>query len=232
MAKKPGKVALNLGLLKQIYDATQAGGSVYVGPTPDTLALAQHNPPLIQVNQAMPDPSDPQKLAARTTDAAGGVLAAGNAPVEAEGEAPKFEVMNGIVLPPSKRGNAKGGGAPVVYPFDSMEIGQSFFVPVSAKHKDPFKTLGSTVSSANMRYAIKTGETKQVERTKRGPGNKAVVDVTGAKVKETVSVEVTKKGRNFTIRKIEKGVNYGTAEKPWIAPDNGALIMRVALDAE
>lgn len=231
MAKKP-VVQLNLALLKQIDDATKAGQFVYVSPV-DGLPLAQHNPPLIQVNQAMPDPTDPQKLAAKSTEAAAAVLAAGNAPAAtAEVEAPKFDVIDGLVLPPSKRGNAKGGGAPIVYPFDKMEIGQSFFVPNSAKYPDAFKKLGSTVSSANMRYAEKTGETKSVTRTKRGEGNKALLDASGNKIKETVTVDVMKATRKFTIRKLEKGVNYGTADKPWIASDDGALIQRVALDAE
>ena len=95
-------------------------------------------------------------------------------------------------------------------------------IPVSDKHKDPVKTLGSTVSSANMRFAEPTGETKQVNRTKRGPGNKAVKDQNGENVRETKTVDVYKPTRKFNIRPVEAGVSYGQ----WVAPANGALIAR------
>lgn len=141
----------------------------------------------------------------------------------------KYEVISGAALPPSKRGNKGGGGAPVQYPFDSMEIGQSFFVPVSEKHPDPVKTLGSTVSSANMRYAEDTGEKKTVTRAKRGPKNRAVLNPDGSKQMETVEVPVYKHTRRFSIRPVKAGVVYGN----WTAPADGALIARVNLkDAE
>lgn len=38
------------------------------------------------------------------------------------------------------------------YPFKFMDVGQSFVVPVSDKHKEPWNTFGSTVTAANRRY--------------------------------------------------------------------------------
>jgi hypothetical protein len=110
-----------------------------------------------------------------------------------------------------------------VYPFDSLEVGQSFFVPVSEKHPDPVKTLGSTVSSANMRYAEETGEHKTVNRAKRGEDRKALLDASGNKIMEQVSIPVYKHTRKFSIRGVEAGKSYGS----WIAPATGALIARV-----
>lgn len=197
-----------------------ASGAVTHISKDDGLPLFEHNPQLIEVNTNMLDNAG--NAAVRLTDA-GKKMINGNdtAPVVSDA---KYAVISDAVLPASKRGGGKGG-APVVYPFDSLEIGQSFFVPVSDKHKDPVKTLGSTVSSANMRYAIDTGETKTVTRTKRGEKNRAVVDANGEKVQETVEVPVYKYTRRFSIRPVEAGKTYGN----WIAPANGALIARVEL---
>lgn len=142
----------------------------------------------------------------------------------AETTAETFGIISGVTLPPSKRGNT-GGGAPIKYPFDKLEVGQSFFVPKSAKLPNPVKTLGSTVSSAIMRYATDTGETKQVTRAKR-EGKKAALDANGEKIMETVTRSVYKFERKFTIRGVEKGVSYGS----WTAPEDGAIIARVAVE--
>lgn len=219
---KASKTKIDKVLLKQIVDATKADGFVYLSAI-DGNQFLQHNPPLIVVNTSMADPSDPAKFAVKSTADAATFL---DAPVSNEAQATSpYEVITGAVLPASKRGN-KGGGAPTVYPFDKLEIGQTFFVPVSEKHPDPVKTLGSTVSSANMRFAKPTGETVKKERTKRGQGNKAVLDAAGNKVKEMVDVPVYKYERKFSIRPVKAGVDYGT----WKAPSDGALIARIAVD--
>ena len=136
-----------------------------------------------------------------------------------------YGVIKGAVLPPSKRGFAKGGGAPTQYPFDTMEIGDSFFVPKSEKHPNPEKTLGSTVSSANTRFAVDTGTTKTVTRNKRGPKNKLVLDAAGNKIQETVTLPVYQHTRKFSLRPVVGGQTYGD----WTAPTDGVLIARVEL---
>jgi len=46
------------------------------------------------------------------------------------------------------------------YPFEAMEVGQSFFVPNSAERPNAAKSMASTVSSATARYAVEVpGET-------------------------------------------------------------------------
>lgn len=187
------------------------------------LPLLNANPPLIEVNsENLNEAGDAQ---ARLTDAGTAYLAAN--PVKAAAPAAKaasspYEIITDAVLPPSKRGNG-GGGAPTIYPFDKLEIGQTFFVPVSEKHPDPVKTLGSTVSSANMRFAEKTGETKKVNRAKRGADKKILVP----KVMEEVELPVYKHTRKFSIRGVKKDETYGK----FVAPADGALIGRVELTA-
>lgn len=66
------------------------------------------------------------------------------------GTASKFVLEEGFIVPPAgKRGGIKGE----TYPFAEMKVGQSFFIPVSADRPTPWKAMGSTVSSANKRFA-------------------------------------------------------------------------------
>ena len=213
MAKK--KISVNTALLSAI-----AIGNVTHVSRDNGLPLVQAG--LIEVNTDILD--DSGNAAVRLTDR-GKIMVNGGE--SASSATAKYAVISDAVLPASKR-KGGGGGAPVVYPFDSLEIGQSFFVPVSEKHNDPVKTLGSTVSSANMRYAVDTGETKTVVRTKRGPKNHAMLDENGEKIRETVEAPVYRYTRRFSLRPVTAGVTYGN----WIAPSDGALIARVRIERE
>ncbi len=218
---------LNVKLLSAI-----AAGTVTRVTQAEGKPLLDNDPALIEVNTG--DVVDGKALV-RLTPAGQAMVVSASAPVvggpssgPVASNGSKYEVISGAALPPSKRGNKGGGGAPVQYPFDQMEIGQSFFVPVSEKHPDPVKTLGSTVSSANMRYATDTGAKKTVTRAKRGPKNRAVLNPDGTKQMETVDVPVYKHTRKFSIRPVKAGVQYGG----WTAPADGALIARVELKSE
>lgn len=133
-----------------------------------------------------------------------------------------FAILTDVELPASKRGNRLGSGAPPKYPFATLEVGQSFFVPATKKMPNPLKTLGSTVAVANHKFSEPTGESKQVERTKRGPKNRAVLDANGNKVREVRTINLRKPLRKFSIRGVEKGKAYGK----WTADEDGALIQR------
>lgn len=206
--------ALNIALLHAI-----ANGSVLRVTQEEGIPLIHQN--LIEVNEG--DILD-GKAAVRLTQEGFNMINVESSPVHSNGAAAvaaNYAIISNAALPAAKRGGR--GGAPVQYPFDALEPGQSFFVPVSSKHNNPVKTLGSTVSSVNMRYSVETGEMKSVERTKRGDGNKAVVDAQGNKVREMVTVPVRKQTRKFSIRPVKAGVTYGG----WTAESNGALIARV-----
>lgn len=132
-----------------------------------------------------------------------------------------FQIMKGIPIPASKRGAGRVAGPPK-YPFDTMDTGDTFFVPVSAEIENPVKTLGSAVTNATNKYRTETGTTKEVERTKRGEGNKAVLDAAGNKIKEKAQVPVYNYPRKYVIRSVKAGQVVG----PWTAPLDGALISR------
>ncbi len=135
-----------------------------------------------------------------------------------------YAIMSGVPLPASKRGN-RGTGAPKQYPFDDLPVGGSFFVPVSEKHPNPLKSMQSTVSSANHKYSEETGETKYVERVKRGPGNRALTNAEGGKIYEQVNVKIRKPLRKFVIRPVKAGETHG----PWTAPKDGVIIGRIEI---
>lgn len=241
MAKERNKTAtavaaLNVGLLKRIADATELNQPFYVAKEPDVLALVGHNPQLIEVNPSIPDPTDASKAACRVTEAGKVYLASQQAPAGSPqaavtSQAPQssaFSILSGVELPKVKR-KGGGAGAPVKYPFEAMTIGQSFFVPASDKQPNPAKSLGSTISSANLKYcAVRDGD-QTVTRTKRGDGNKAMVGPDGNNVQETVTIpkyKYTAEKGKFTLRPVEGGKTYGG----WTAPTNGAIVQRVAVD--
>lgn len=95
-----------------------------------------------------------------------------------------YKIEDSVAIP-AISGRGRTGNT---YPFDEMEVNQSFFVPATAEMENPAKSLASTVSSANARYAVEVeGET----RTNR-KGN---------------IVPVTKLTRQFIVRGVtENGV--------------------------
>lgn len=82
------------------------------------------------------------------------------APVAVAAVKTAFVIESGIEAPPIERGFGAGGGRTETYPFSQLEIGKSFFVPATEANPDPWKSLAGAVSSANRKYAFKTGATK------------------------------------------------------------------------
>ena len=155
----------------------------------------------IEVNPNIKDASG--KIAARATasllashDTTTGAPEADSAPVST------FVLESDIPLPPA----AKGGRRDEQYPFSKMEVGQSFFVPVTTKYPEPWKTFGSTVSSATRRFA------------EQHPTNTK-------KNRKGVDVPVLVATRKFTLRQVTKGQKYpnGFEEKA-----DGARVYRTA----
>ena len=88
-----------------------------------------------------------------------------------------FVIETSSEIPQSTRGGA--GGRTAVYPFDQLpaptEAGYAnFFVPATEERPDPVKSLASTVSSANLRFASPdpSGKTRTITR---GPNKGCVV---------------------------------------------------------
>ncbi|WCZ58265.1 hypothetical protein UFRH5_47 [Pseudomonas phage UF_RH5] len=104
--------------------------------------------------------------------------AAASAPV-----ATSFTIEDNVPMPTGS-GRGRGGN---VYPFDALEVGQSFFVPNSEEKPNAAKSLASTVSSATARFAVPS-EDGATKTNKKG---------------ETVPVMV--ETRKFVVRAVEGG---------------------------
>lgn len=214
MAKANKKSVVNMSLLAGI-----GNGSVSRVSQADGLSLVEAG--LIEVNPN--DVVDGLALC-RITDAGKAALPNGKGTQEyANSDTPLYAVMTNVPFVPSERKRAGRSGAKTIYPWATMEVGHTFFVPVSAKHDDPVKSMTSAVSSANMKYSEEVGDLKEKTRAKRGPGNKAVLDANGNKIMETVMRRDRKALRKFDLKAVSKGEQIGE----WTAPADGALIARV-----
>lgn len=69
-----------------------------------------------------------------------------------------MKVDKNIPLPPK----SDRVGRPAIYPFATMAADESFFVDKSPKMLDPMKSLKSSVSIANKKFAPKRFELRRV----------------------------------------------------------------------
>lgn len=214
---------MNTELLKQIAAANAAATPFYVSQA-DGIPLLKNVPALISVDPSKVDPTDNSKIAATITADGAKMLQNGSAaPAGVTGTVAQVLVGSGFTRPKTKRGGGAGTGAPVKYPFDTLEVGQFFFIPDSEVAKgDAFKTLGSAVGSANQRYAKETGTTQVVTRAKRGADHKTIKGADGKNEMETVTLPVKEQTRRFVVNKVEGGKTYGS----FTAPANGAVVLR------
>lgn len=216
-------------LLHNIVQATDSGSFIYASKTAFHPMLS-HTPPLVEVNDAMIDPTDSTRYAVRATAHATSHLAevAAKQATPAPAATTYALITNAVLPEPKKRGNSFGSGAPTKYPFADMPVGASFFSPNSDHTKgDAVKGLGSTVSAQNKKYSegvVENGQPKMkvVTRAVRGEDHKAKLDEHGKKITETVTLPVLTYHRKFTIRPVVGGQTYGG----WTAPTDGALIAR------
>ena len=150
---------------------------------------------LVEINPAMVNEAG--EIATRATQAGiesldSGAIVVDNATSEANsetaatGKTEKVKAMlkieDGIPVP-TISGRGRGGN---VYPFDQLEVGQSFFVANSESKPNAAKSLASTVSSATARYAV-PAEDGSTKTNKKG---------------ETVPVMV--ETRKFVVRSVEE----------------------------
>ena len=131
-----------------------------------------------------------------------------------------FEILDGLEMPKSRRGNRNGLASK--FPIEKLSVGQSFFTATSAQIPDPMKVLGSAVAAAKMRFATQTG-TEVVHRSKRGEKNKLLLDGNGQKIMETKEVPTYDYARKWILRPVETGQMCGK----WAAPSPGVLVQRI-----
>lgn len=143
--------AISPEVLARVYKATTAGGVGYDFVTEkEGAGLVAAG--LIEINPAI---TDGDRVAAITTEA-GAKLAqehAGNDKAAADEAKAKFEIDDNVPLAPKRRGG-NTGTREAIYPFDALNVNQSFHVPVSDKMPKPARSLASAVSAATAKYAV------------------------------------------------------------------------------
>lgn len=128
-----------------------------------------------------------------------------------------FEIDDAVAMPVNATRRLRDGG----YPFDKLEVGQSFHVAKSAKNPDPVTRLQSSVSGARARYSVETGETetvttKEYQRNENGKGyakdadGKRIVSAT-----KEVTRPVTKVTRVFTVKAVDASDPRGEGARVW-----------------
>lgn len=135
----------------------------------------------------------------------GGSEPAGDAPKTTRAAAASaFFIADNVPLPAGRSAPRVSGGSS--YPFDALQIGQSFFIAATEDKPNVAKSMASTVTSANARHSTEIEGQTRVNRK----GN---------------IVPATYQTRQFIVRNVEDGA-------PWNQPGvKGAAVYRIALDS-
>lgn len=196
--------------LADVIAATKVDSFVYTSPEFHTALIAsgdvEVNPDIKSAEGLLATRATPKAIAAMSQPATPPVAA-----VPAK-EKPSFVIEADIPIPDRTR-NSSGlrAGRTPVYPFDALELGQSFFVPNPANGKSAAKAMASTVAGANARYVEEIPGSTRVNR-------------------KGATVTATKQLRKFKIFDTERDVtNKETGE---ITKQKGARIFRVKLDTD
>lgn len=190
----------SLSLLAAIC-AAQIANTVFYASDNDLKQLKDAGK--VDIHPTATDPANPANHAVRATaEALAEYQASQSTPASnTTTVAPTaFKLVSGVPIPSVKR---RGGKGAAVYPFEQMEVGQSFFIAATAEKPNPAKSLTSTTASATRRFATPNGE-REIER--KGV-KKMVKAYTPTKV--------------FEVRAIEDGT-------PWGATGKGAAVYRTA----
>ncbi len=197
--------ALNPAILFAIAAATAKGETVYLSAV-EGHALAQAG--LIAPDTSRVDPTDQNKVAVGLTEAGsafviehGGLPAEGSASNDEGLKADDYEIETGIPYKPRRRGVAPDGTpkAPK-YPFDRLEVGQSFHIKPTAKVPEPWKSVNAAVSLATKSYdqpeldANGAQMNETVTLKKRGPDGKMIAagETTRIKMKHTRTFSIVR----------------------------------------
>lgn len=140
--------------------------------------------------------------------------AGGNAPAVSNSG---FEIDDAIAIPTNSARRSREGG----YPFDKLEVGQSFHVAKSAENPDPVTRLQSSVSGARAKYSVETGETetvtvKEYQRGENGKGYAKGAD--GKRIVVSTKTETrpkTKVTRDFTVKAVDASDPRGEGARVW-----------------
>lgn len=205
----PPPAPVNVALLKKIVAATKSPpGFTYAAET--DLALLEKLG-LVEVNAAFKDSAG--NLTVRASGTAEDYLEnigenEVNAPVQimptVSVPSSDFVIDDDVAMPATGRKGRRGASK---YPFDALQVGQSFHIPATPDMPNPAKELATGVSGANKRFAYNLPETEVRTFNRRIRLAKGVYKTdpeTGAEIIETKTITGFKQGynRHFVIRPV------------------------------
>lgn len=127
-----------------------------------------------------------------------------------------FDIDDGVAMPGASTRGRSGG-----YPFDKLEVGQSFHVAKTADNPNPADRLASSVSGARTKYAEDTGETEtvKVKTYKKGENGKGFAkDADGKRIVESETDATRPKlkvTRDFTVKTVGADDPRGEGARVW-----------------
>jgi hypothetical protein len=206
--------------LQLVANSTPANPVFLTGAEGQTLLQAG----LIAIDATRVSPTNSTAVLASITEVGMNYLLSNPAPV-APVAAPKvaFAVQKGIALPAPKvkKEKKEKGERVILYPFDSMEIFDSFHVPVTVDNPEPWKNVSSQVNVANKKYRTPAVPEEMVTVEKKTAIKDAEGNfVRGEDGKRTYSVtQVTEKKmiptRRFALRQVGEGDPCGAGARVW-----------------
>ena len=129
-----------------------------------------------------------------------------------------FEIEDGIEMPTSTARRGRQGG----YPFENLNVGQSFHVAAKAGEDAAAVAarLQSSVSGARARFAEETGETENVVRKtyQKNEDGSFAKDADGKRIvsgEETVSRPKTRLTRDFKVMAVDANDPKGVGARVW-----------------
>jgi len=140
---------------------------------------------LVEINGEM---KDGDKVATRATEK--GIAALNEQNNASNASAQTFEIDTDVPMP-----STRGGRSSVAYPFEKLEVNQSFHIPATTEKPNPAKSIASTVSAASKSFATDTGKTKTTPK-----GN---------------TVPVLEFTRKFSVKAVDASDPKGAGARVW-----------------
>jgi hypothetical protein len=137
----------------------------------------------------------------------------------ASGGSSSFEIEDNVAMPTDATRRGRSGG----YPFDKLNVGQSFHVAKTTENPNPAERLASSVSGARAKFAIPDGdktETVTVKEYQRaeGEGKGFAKDADGKRIVVSSREETRpamKVTRDFTVKSVGADDPKGEGARVW-----------------
>jgi len=158
-AEKAAAQALSMAMkeLPAIVAATVAGSFVFTSKAVHLPLIAAG---LVLVNETDVPVNEAGESATKATEAGiakAAELAAAAGTVTAEAAAPAKLVIvleDDVAMPEVVATKGGGVGRESIYPFKTMNVNQSFFVPATDKMPKPWESLASAIANAEKKFAV------------------------------------------------------------------------------